>query len=211
MLLRKKVIIFSQGIGPIKSKFGRILTKLALSCCDEISVRDSKSKALMNRWNISSNLVKDPVLELEFENKNVKDTVGIQLRSFDTITDEFLVSLAKKVSENFKDKTIKIYSLQDKLDLEICSKFKNLLEENGLNNVSLYKNLSVKEVFNELSSLEYLIGMRFHSLVVGVKSGVKVLGINYDPKIESLAEEYKFPIIKPDQTDFSEEFNQFLQ
>ena len=211
LFLRKKVIIYSQGIGPIKSKFGQILTKLALSNCTDISVRDSKSKALMNKWNISSTLVKDPVLEIEFENKNIKDVVGIQLRSFGQISDTFLISLAKKISENFRDKTIKIFSLQDIIDLEICTKFKKLLEEYGCNDVSLHKNLSVNDVFNELSSLEYLIGMRFHSLVVGVKSGVKVLGINYDPKIENLAEEYKFPTIELSQTNFDEEFKQLLQ
>ena len=40
------------------------------------------------------------------------------------------------------------------------------------------KNLSVNECIKEISSLEYLIGMRFHANLIGAKAGVKILGIN---------------------------------
>lgn len=210
LIFGKKVIVYAQGIGPIRSKFGEILTRIALSLCSEISVRDTKSKALLNKWNISSTLVKDPVLELELENKTVKDVVGVQLRSFETVTERFLEALSDKIALEFKNKTIRIFSLQDKLDVEICKKFKKILENKGCNQVYLHEGLSVNDVFEELSKLEYLIGMRFHSLIVGIKSGVKVLGINYDPKIQRLAEEYHFPIVNLNQFDFDKEFEQLM-
>ena len=55
--------------------------------------------------------------------------------------------------------------------------------------------MSVQETITELSSLEYLIGMRFHANLVAAKAGVKVLGINYDVKVKNLAESIGFPCI----------------
>ena len=54
--------------------------------------------------------------------------------------------------------------------------FRTRFADEDLNNLIGLKN---KE---ELSKLEYLIGMRFHACLVSAKAGVKTLGINYDVK-----------------------------
>ena len=48
--------------------------------------------------------------------------------------------------------------------------------------------------------------MRFHANIVGIKSGVKTLAINYDIKVKKLADEYNLPLIELNQRDFSKEF-----
>jgi len=63
LFLQKKVIIYAQGIGPIRSGFGQILTKFALKYCTEITVRDKKSQELLESWGIKADLVKDPVFD----------------------------------------------------------------------------------------------------------------------------------------------------
>ena len=50
LVLRKKVQIYAQGIGPINSKIGQFLTKHILRHVNEISVRDMKSKELLSGW-----------------------------------------------------------------------------------------------------------------------------------------------------------------
>ena len=40
--------------------------------------------------------------------------------------------------------------------------------------------------------------MRFHSLIIGLLSGVKCLAINYDIKVEKLAKEFGLPYINLD-------------
>lgn len=86
-----------------------------------------------------------------------------------------------------------------------------MLKNKGLNNIKVLKNLSLNEVFNTISDLEYLIAMRFHANVAGIKSGVKTLGINYDPKVENLALEYNLPMINLDDKDFSNEFDKLFE
>ena len=211
LILGKKVEIFAQGIGPINSKIGQILTRFALSRADKISVRDKKSQELLKEWRIEAELVKDPILELELPHKNQIGVVGIQLRNYPTLTDKFLNRLAEEIVKNFADKKIQIISLQDSVDLEVCEKFARILKINGReNNVEIVNNLTINDVFECIANLEYLVAMRFHANVVGIKAGVKTLAINYDIKVKKLAEEYNIPIVQMAQNDMDTEFKQLL-
>lgn len=210
LFLRKKVWIYAQGIGPINSKVGQILTKFALKKAEKISVRDQKSQELLKSWGIESELVKDPIFELELPQNNSKGTVGVQLRKFEGVNDNFLEKLADEIAKRFSDKKIEVISLQDSIDTEVCEEFAQKLKTKGLNNVEVLKELSLNDVFETISNLEYLIAMRFHANVVGIKSGVKTLAINYDPKVEKLAQEYNLPYINLDYKDFSEQFGRLF-
>ena len=210
LILKKKVIIYAQGIGPIESKIGRFLTKFALKRASEVSVRDTKSLALLKSWKIDAELVRDPVLDIDLPQKNQKGTVGIQLRKFNGVTEEFLNKLASAVVKYFPDKKFKILSLQDIVDLELCNKFADKILSLGVNEAVVVNNNGINEVINEISDLEYLISMRFHANIIGIKSGVKTLTINYDPKIQALAEEYELPLINLYDKDFSDAFEKLL-
>ena len=210
LLMGKKVEIFRQGIGPINSKVGQILTKFALKHASKISVRDKKSQELLKSWNIESELKQDPIFELELPKKNKKGIVGVQLRNYPTLSENFLNALADEVIKKFFDKKIELLSFQDSIDLDVCEKFARILYKKGMSNVEILKELSVKDVFEKISDLEILIGMRFHANVVAIKSGVKALAINYDIKVKKLAEEYNLPIIELNQTNFSAEFDKLI-
>jgi polysaccharide pyruvyl transferase CsaB len=207
----KEVQIYAQGIGPIKSTIGRVLTRFALSKVRKISVRDKKSQELLANWGIASELVKDPIFELELPQKNSKGIVGIQLRKFQGINEEFLERLAENVGKNFSDKKIQIISLQDSIDLEICEQFALILKDKGIKNAEVLSELSLRDVTETISNLEYLISMRFHAIVVGIVSGVRTLAINYDPKVEKVAQEYNLPMIKINDNDFAKQFDSLLR
>lgn len=210
LLFRKRVQIFAQGIGPINSKIGQILTKMLLKRVNDITVRDTKSQELLASWGISSVLVKDPIFELDLPQKNLKGVVGIQLREFDGVDEYFLQKLADEIGKRFFTKKIKLISLQDSLDLEVCKTFEKMLNSKGMFDVEILSGLSINEVLEEISNLEYLVAMRFHANVVGIKAGVKTLAINYDPKVEKLAKEYNLPMINLNDTSFSEQFERLL-
>ena len=54
--------------------------------------------------------------------------------------------------------------------------------------------------------------MRFHACLIAVKSGVKLLPINYDIKVEQLAKEFNLNCLNLDYTEINEEiFKQFTQ
>ncbi len=211
LVLRKKVIIFSQGIGPINSKIGQVLTKLALKNCAQISVRDKKSQELLKSWGIDSELVRDPIFDLDLAQKNQNGIVGVQLRNYPTLTKDFLKSLAEEIVKRFPDKKIQIFSFQDSIDLSVCEEFARLLQKLSPQlKVEVLSGLSINDVFEGISNLEYMIGMRFHANVVAIKSGVKTLAINYDIKVKKLADEFNLPIVELNSRDFSEEFQNLI-
>ncbi len=209
LVFNKKVIIFAQGFTPFRTKIGKFFTKFVLKYCDKIYVRDSKSQEILKKMSLNSELVADPVFGIETPTVEHHQGVGVQLRSFHTLTDSFLEKLADEISKHFPDEKIKLFSLQDSLDIPVLEKFSNVLKTKGLD-AEIYKNLSVETCINELSKLEYLIGMRFHADLVAAKAGVKVLGINYDIKVLNLAKNIGFPIIGLSEDSFQNEFNELM-
>lgn len=209
IVFNKKVIIFAQGFTPFKTIVGKYLTKFILQHCHKITVRDKKSQKILKKLNLDSELIADPVFGIKIKENLEHKGIGVQLRSFKTLDDFFLNRLADTIALNFTQETIKLFSLQDSLDLAIIEKFALMLESRNLK-TTIYKNLSINEAIEEISKLEYLIGMRFHSALVGAKAGVKVLGINYDIKVLSLANSIGFPVIGLKQNNFDKDFEKLI-
>ncbi len=74
---KKKVIIFAQGIGPIRNLFAKLLTRLVLRNTDYISVRDEKSLFMLRGWGLSPDLVSDPMWNIELEEREPQGRVGV--------------------------------------------------------------------------------------------------------------------------------------
>ena len=206
LICRKKVIIFAQGFTPFRTKLGEFLTINLLKHCEKITVRDTFSQNLLKKYGVNATLVADPVFNLKSNFKTEKNGVGIQLRDFPTLTNVFINNLADSIFKNFHDKEIKLISLQDSIDLKPLTNLYNILKNKGLN-VSIKKSLNINNAIMELTSVEYLIAMRFHACLVGINNGIKTIGINYDVKVETLSKEMGFPIIELNQNNIDEIIN----
>ena len=187
----KKVIIFAQGIGPLKNNFLKKLTKLVLKKCTFVTVRDKRSYDLLRSWNIPAELVCDPVWNFKISKRYSHNGVGVQLRSWHLLTDEMIQSLAKAIAEKFFQKKIFIYALQRTQDKEVCEK----LEEEILKiNPNIYTQVIVNRkpssVSDSFSHLDMMIAMRYHACLLALKYGIKTLPIIYDPKVEILSDEF---------------------
>lgn len=193
-LFGKKVIIFAQGIGPIHNKLAFFLASLILKKCDYVSVRDEKSLFLLRGVGMMPDLVNDPVWSLKIESQVHENIVGIQLRGWKYLTESYIAELARIVAINFSDKNIKIFSLQDSIDLEVCRKFENYLKLRSPKIQSeIISNQTHDYLIKSFSKLEYLIAMRYHACLVGLKCGVKTLALNYDEKVEKLSRMAQIP------------------
>ena len=54
---------------------------------------------------------------------------------------------------------------------------------------------SQNDIIVRISQLEYMIAMRFHAVLVAIKTGVKTIAITYDAKVAKLAYDALLPII----------------
>lgn len=197
---KKKVIIFAQGIGPIKNPFARFLTKNLLKRVNYISVRDEKSLFLLRGWGLSPQLVADPMWNLELTPREPMGRVGIQLRQWKTLTDDFVHSLARKVAESYSDKEIYIYSFQDSQDFDVCKKFQNYLSliNKDINSTLIYQR-SNQEMVDSFRNLDALIAMRYHACLLAIKYEIPTLPISYDEKVEKLARELGLEFLNLDE------------
>ena len=194
---KKKVIIFAQGIGPINNKIAKFFTGQILKHCTYVSVRDAKSHNLLEKMGVKSNLLCDPIFSLDIKRLSRKGCIGIQLRDFSSMNDNLLYKLARQIVKDFFDKEIKIFSLQDAIDLEVCKKFQKIITSlNPGIKTSVLNGMSNSALIREMSGLEFMIAMRFHALVVALKAGVKSIAVNYDVKVEKLANEAGFGEMK---------------
>ena len=196
-LMRKKVVIFAQGIGPVKGWWSTSLTKGWLKKADYISVRDEKSLELLKKWKIKNvNLVCDPLYSLEVSQPERTQKIGIQLRKFETLTDELFDNIIKQVRGRYYNREVELLSLQDEMDVGISQVFYNKVKalEPGFN-IKIVSGLSNDDIIKRISEYDCLIAMRYHACLMGVKYGVKTLPIAYDPKVELLAKDHGLPML----------------
>lgn len=207
--IKKEVVIFAQGIGPVKGFWANLIVKKTLKKCKHISVRDKKSHELLQSWGISSNLVCDPIFDLKLPYPNKTRKVGIQLRKFNTLTDELFDEIIKQIALKFSDREIELICFQDSEDEGISQVFLNKLKKkNPTIQANIVKNLTKKQIIERVSEYDYLIGMRFHACLLGLKYGIKTLAISYDPKVETLAKDANIPylVMNSKQNDYQKAF-----
>lgn len=195
ILFNKKVIIFAQGVGPLNKKVSQLIVSNLLKNCSLVTVRDEKSLTLLRNWGINADLVCDPIYSLDVVQEFNENTVGVQLREFKTMNYNLLHKLALFIAEKFSDKKIEIFSLQESQDLELCKNFENILKTL---NPEIKTEIVTDNIVNRISKLSYLIAMRFHAILVALKCGIKTSAINYDVKVEKLANEANIPLISMD-------------
>ncbi len=198
--LKKDVIIFAQGIGPVNGFWGKLIAKSALKKCKYISVRDEKSLELLQSWGIKqAKLVCDPIFDLKLPERRKTRKIGIQLRKFHTLTDELFDEIIKQIALKFSDREIELISFQDSEDVGISQVFINKLKKkNPTANVKLVQNLTNEQIIDRVAEYDYLLAMRFHACLLGLKYGIKTLAISYDPKVETLAKDAKIPYLLMD-------------
>lgn len=206
--LGKKVIIFSQGIGPLNRNYSVKTVREVLSKSAYVSVRDENSLKLVKSWGIKADLVCDPVFSFDIAEGNPEGIVGVQLRNYITMNDALLYKLAEQISSQFSDRKIEIYAFQKSIDLKLCKMFEKMLKQLNPNlKTEVVHSLSKNDFIYKISRCEYMIAMRYHALLIALKLGVKPLAVNYDAKVTGLAYDAMIPLVTMNgNEDFYEAF-----
>lgn len=207
--LGAKVLVYAQGIGPIKSTLGKYLTRTSLALSHALTVRDQDSVKLLSDWGISANLTGDPVwllspdelpenakkfiADLRKENKG-KKLVGLSLRQgggFDRAHIETL-ALAMKEAGLTKNHIILPIPLQTAQDIKPLEDFVTVWS--GLGGKIASPHLGDLERPSQwlklIGSLDLMVGMRLHSLIMALSSGLPCVGIAYDPKVTNVLDKF---------------------
>lgn len=189
-LLGKKLIIFNQGIGPIKKGINKIIANVIFLNTDLIIVRDKYSKEFVEK--ITKNRKKivlgaDPIFNTIYpgreKTKNTPGKIGFSIRNW----------------KNFPVKE-KFIEIAGRLKTEgwICYNVPFHYPEDNLNSENIIKIewSSPEQLFSIVCRFDVFIGMRLHSLMLGAISSLPMIGIDYDPKVRNFCDFMEFPCLE---------------
>ncbi len=198
-VLRKKVMLYSNGIGPVNNDFNKKLIKFVINKIDLITLRDEFSKAELLDIGVNKlpiHVTADPAFTLSsegvktesiFEKENIdtsKKLIGISIRTWKN-EDDFVDKLSK-LSNYLLDKydiNILLIPMQHSMDLKISKKlYKKINRDNVF---VLEGDYLSEEVLAIIGRLDILISMRLHTLIFAGVEEVPLAGIVYDPKISN--------------------------
>lgn len=204
-LFGTKVLIYAQGLGPLKTKPGQAITKLAFKNADSITVRDQESLKLLSAWNIKAKQTADPVWLLEkspipedigltiddLKKENTK-IIGVSLREDPLLKKHHLEFLAQGIAETYPGSAVLLLPLQEKQDSRLLEELGILLEAKQIKTLSIdTSSISLPSGWLSLiEKLDLVIGMRLHALLMAIRLSKPVIGIAYDPKVSILLSEF---------------------
>lgn len=198
-LLRKRVYVFSQGIGPIKKEFNRKMFAKVINKIETISVRDQISLEELTRLGVKKPeqmLTTDPVFMLEPASKesgreiiqeagfdfSKKLTVGVAARSWNSNKDSVsqIVEVIDNLINDF-DANVVLFPFHYPEDLDFANK---IFEKTQNKPCILNGEYKPSEIMSAIGLMDINIGIRLHALIFSVCMSVPVIGITYDPKID---------------------------
>ncbi|GAB6158999.1 polysaccharide pyruvyl transferase CsaB [Desulfotomaculum varum] len=199
--LDKPVFFYAQGIGPVRSRLGRLAMRLVANRVNYITVRDELSRQDLLDMGVCRppiEVTADPVLGLE--EKFVDKAVGraiLEAAGLDLSIERKLVGVSVRQWQELTAYQKTVAEVCDKLsrlgyqvvflpmhypdDLAASREVAELLEQPATVLEGAY---SVAEMASLIANMDLLIGMRLHALILAAVMHVPPVAVSYDPKID---------------------------
>ena len=203
-ILRKKVYVYANGIGPIDKKFNRILTKWVLNRVSYITLRDDLSYKFVRDLGVTNKnilVTADPVFTLKaadderveeiLRNERIEitnKTIGFCIRDYkkvESIKDKFAKTIDLLIDAGYDILLVPFHTPRDNVySKEVAEK---CIHKDKLKLIE--NTYSAGELMGIFKRLKLLAAMRLHSLVYAASVNLAMVGIIYDPKVEAMVNE----------------------
>ncbi|MDF2501802.1 MAG: colanic acid biosynthesis protein [Anaerosporomusa subterranea] len=196
----KPVMIYAQGVGPVRGAAARNAVRCIGNKLDLITVRDEGSLLELKSIGVSQPPVyvtADPVLSLPpsdgaFGRKVLRQygldqggpVIGISVREWKDMAHY------KKVFAGVADQLAAkgarlVFIPMQKPDVEAATRIVAYMRQPA---VVLTEEYRTDELLSLMGNLDMLIGIRLHALIFAAVMNVPLIGVSYDPKIERFLE-----------------------
>lgn len=208
---RSKVFVFANGIGPIKHESNKKLTARVISQADSVSVRDADSVAELVAIGVAEDKIRqsaDPAFALEpVSPERSREHIAelgvsggyfavsvrpLTIRGGESIGGEAenraiiekITESSLAVAEKYGITPV-LVPMQTSADTWICDEIVGRLKSVGVDAVT-YSPRTAAELMGVLAGAKFAIAMRLHVVVFASSVGCPVIGVSYDPKVESM-------------------------
>lgn len=201
-LLKVRVFLYGQGIGPLRSGIGKFIAGRVLAMADLITVRDRLSIVALAELNVRRpeiHFTAEPLLasngvgassvkeywEQRKTGKRLK--LGLIIRDYQFIKKSLWDQLLDCLSRDSNVETCLI-PVQTAKDGELLQEFSAIYGLTILNTDEGWERLQ-----QIVGGLDLLVSARLHGLVAGVLQGVPCYGLAADPKVEGFCLQLGIP------------------
>ena len=196
-------VYYAVGVGPIDHPLNRFLVRKVRELSSDIIVRDEDSKQRLEDIDVTKDVrvSADPAFAMDAANnqrienilskENIpenKELIGVSVRDFG-LDHPKIVDIAQFLDE-LADQNSHIifipFGYEAKpSDSETSLRVKEEIDTSE--SVTLLQNrYQPEELFGLVGELDFIIGIRLHSIIMGSAQKVPVLGISYLPKVKNV-------------------------
>jgi polysaccharide pyruvyl transferase CsaB len=206
-IIRVPVMIYAQGIGPIRQQINKKLMRWILNKVDLITVRDNFSKELLenlgvvkpsiyvnsdpsfllNKKDINCILENYPHIQ-ELMNSDNRPIIGVSVREYKGNRSDLKIMFAQLADYLIEKYKVKIVFLPFKFDddVQVSEEILSLMK----NQADILKiKLEPEELISILSQFSLMIGVRLHSIIFSSMANLPFIAFKYDPKIKNFVAE----------------------
>lgn len=208
-IMKKKVIIYAQGIGPVKEPRNRTLTAKILNKVQAITVRDFDSRNELMEMGVYQEVMVcvDPVLGIP--NEQIDGEVGLRLLKQAKANFEIEKKVLMVSARNWQHSDIFFQEIAKSCDamvrqgwqvvfvpfhfpedVVVGKQIAAMMQQDVL---VLEGNYSPQETMAILKNADLIMGMRLHSLIMGAALLKPMVALSYDPKVTSFMQLLRQP------------------
>lgn len=200
---RAKVMLYANGIGPLKLEKNQRRAAAALEKVEKITLRDRQSKIALEELGLESeNIIVTADAAFGFTNTRpdagdaILDRIGlvsrryfcVSIRGWKTLKEDFTTEMAvfcDYMGEKHGLSPLFI-PMQPSNDAEISTQVMELAKRQSY---YLQEDFSIEEILSVVAGAQFLVGMRLHSIIYGANTATPVIGLAYDPKVSAMFSE----------------------
>lgn len=198
-----KVMMYSNGIGPLNKKSNIKKTQKVLERVDLITLRDDNSLNTLREIGVTNKNAKvtaDAALGLDIQGEDVGRKIlsaegvsqnvkllGVSVRKWTELKPDFEDVVAKVCDyayEKYGYYTV-FLPMQASKDMAISMNIKHKMKHKSTVIEGKY---SVNDTLSVISCFDMCIGMRLHTLIYSAINSLPLIGLVYDPKIKNFME-----------------------
>jgi polysaccharide pyruvyl transferase CsaB len=197
-LSRKPIAIYAQGVGPLQKPISQRLARAAVQLARVITVRDEASKTLLQNIGVTRaiEVTADPVWALKpsVRAASTRQPIAVALRPFPGYafdqTHTASVKTALHATKSNANTHLRFVPMQSESDAPIA----HLLQED-VDEIVNTQDVHPRDIMAACGGASAMIAMRLHALIFAAAQGVPCVAINYDPKVEALAQLIQAPLL----------------
>ncbi len=204
-LLKVRIMMYGQGIGPLRSKIGKLLAGWVLSKVDLITVRDRLSIITLAELNVRKPeifITAEPLLLLNQLSPEVVNSFWRNYQTEKRLKLGLIIQKTGFLKKKFWKQLLECLSWDQNVELYLLPMEKRdpaFLKELAVQlNLTMLPVQSRWEEFQQvIGGLDLVVSARLHGLVAAVIQKIPCYGLAMDPKIEGFCLQLGVPFLRP--------------